>query len=84
MIIGVRVLVEEPSNSGIFCTKYEFSGIGWKTMAISVLSNLIEQNQIKIQTLHSFSTSYNLYTGDKKTIGELWLDNPYFKLDDLY
>lgn len=83
MIIGVRLLVEESNNSGNFNIKYEFSGDGWKVMALSVLQNFKEQKQIKIQTLHSFSTSQDLYTGIEKNVGQLWLDNPYFKLDDL-
>lgn len=82
-ILGVRILVETPINSGDYYVKYEFIGDNWKYNASKILPHFLNQNDVKIQTLHPFSTSYNLTTGQTMEPGNIWLDNHLFRLENL-
>ena len=84
VILGVRILIEAPELNGDFYVKYEFTGEDWVTNAAQYLPYYLGKKDVKIQTLHPFSTSYNLATGQEKEPGNLWLDNNYLKLEDLY
>jgi hypothetical protein len=79
VILGVRVLIE---NNGTYFTAYEFTGDSWRSDAKVILRNIIGYNY-KIQTLHEFSTSYNLHTGQELSPGKIWLDNLHFRIEDL-
>jgi hypothetical protein len=83
-ILGIRILIEAPELNGDFYVKYEFTGEDWTINASRVLPYYLGNKDVKIQTLHPFSTSYNLSTGQEKEPGNLWLDNNYLKLEDLY
>ena len=63
--------------------KHEFTGSNWKKDAMRVVSYYFALKDVKIQTLHPFSTSYNITTGQKKEPANLWLDNIYIKVEDL-
>jgi hypothetical protein len=82
-IIGVRILIRIP-NSDKYDISYEFKDDNWKQKSLNILSQYIDFNDIKIQTLHSFSTSYHLQTGQIQKPGNIWLDNSYFIIDNLY
>jgi hypothetical protein len=82
-IIGVRILIRIP-NSDEYYIKYEFKYDNWNENAINILSQYIGLNTIKIQTLHCFSKSYHLQSGQIQDPGDIWLDNPYFTIDSLY
>ena len=82
-ILGIRILVEEPINSGDYYVKHEFTGSNWKKDEMRVVSYYFALKDVKIQTLHPFSTSYNITTGQKKEPANLWLDNIYIKVEDL-
>jgi len=84
IILGIRILIEEPINSSDYYIKYEFISDDWITEAIQVLPYYLGRSGVKIQSLHPFSTSYNLSTGQEMETGNIWLDNQYLKLDDLY
>jgi hypothetical protein len=81
-IIGVRMLSEE--SDGSYYIKYEFTDDNWREHALRILPYFIGQSENKFQTLHSFSTSYNLYTGETIEPTNIWLDNPYFNIMLLY
>jgi hypothetical protein len=83
IILGVRVLIEKPQSSHNFFVEYEFSGDKWKENALEVLPYYLGKTGVKIQTLHSFSTSHNVQTGQEITPGNIWLDNQLFKITDL-
>lgn len=83
-ILGLRILIEMPYGGGDYYVKYEFTDTNWKQQAIKILPQFLGQKDVKIQTLHPFSSSHNLYTGQISEPSNLWLDNNYFKLDDLY
>ena len=82
-ILGVRILIGTPEYNGDFNVKHEFTGEDWIINALRVLPYYLGKRDVKIQTLHSFSTSYNLITGQYKEPGNIWLDNHYLKLEDL-
>jgi glucose-6-phosphate 1-dehydrogenase len=82
-MIGLRILIEKPYSSDYY-VKYEFKDANWKQQAIYYLPKYIGKKRIKIQTLHSFSTSYNLKTGNIIEPRNIWLDNIYIKVNDLY
>jgi hypothetical protein len=82
--LGIRILFEEPINSGDYYVQYEYTGDNWESNAAKVLPYFLGQKNTKIQTLHPFSTSHNIYTGTTHDVGQIWLDNPYFKLEDLF
>jgi hypothetical protein len=82
-ILGIRILIQAPELNGDYFVKHEFSGDRWKERAARVLPYFINLKEVKLQTLHPFSTSHDLYTGEERTPGSLWFDNHYFKLDDL-
>jgi hypothetical protein len=81
-ILGLRICVED-SASGDYFVEYEFTGDTWKEDAVLILPDFIKQTGVIIQTLHPFSTSHNLDTNAKEDVGNLWLNNPYFKIQDL-
>lgn len=81
-MIGLRILIKEPYSSDYY-VKYEFTDVNWKQQAIYYLPEYGKKG-IKIQTLHSFSTSYNLKTGNIIEPRNIWLDNIYIKVEDLY
>jgi hypothetical protein len=83
LILGVRILIEVPQISGDYYVEYELSGDNWKEKAVKILPKYLGQTNVKIQTLHSFTPSHNLYTGQIIKPGNIWLDNYYFKLDDI-
>jgi hypothetical protein len=82
-ILGIRILVEEPINSNDYYIKYEYTGDNWESLVANVLPYYLGNKQVKIQTLHPFSSSHNVYTGKTHDVGSLWLDNINFKLEDL-
>lgn len=82
-ILGVRILIGTPELNSHFNVKYEFIGDDWILNALHVLPYYLGKRDVQIQTLHPFSTSYNLTTGEYKEPGNLWLDNNYLKLEDL-
>jgi hypothetical protein len=82
-IIGLRILIEMPHGGGDYYIKYEFTDVNWKQQAIYYLPQFIGQKGVKIQTLHPFSTSHNLQTGQHETPGTLWLDNFYITVEQL-
>ena len=81
IILGLRILVEDPN--GDYYTKYEFVGPDWKINAARILPHYIGLKNVKLQTLHPFSTSYDLTTDREQEVGNVWLDNTYFRLEDL-
>jgi len=83
IILGIRILIEEPVDSGDYYVKHTFSGPNWKKNSFNTISNFIGRSNVKIQTLHPFSSSYNITTGKEKEPGNLWLDNKYIKLENL-
>jgi hypothetical protein len=83
-ILGIRILVETQHGGGSdYYVSYEFINENWKENAINTLPHYLGKPGVKIQTLHPFSSSHNLYTGQKMEPGNIWLDNNYFKLEDL-
>ncbi len=83
-ILGIRILIEAPQLNGDFYVKYEFTGDDWTLNASRVLPHYLGKKDVKIQTLHPFSTSYNLTSGQETVPGNLWLDNHHLKLKDIY
>ena len=82
-IIGVRILYRI-SKSDDYNILYEFTGDQWQKKCLKILSDHIGLKDVKIQTLHPFSTSFHLQTGQIQEPGDIWLDNPYFTIDSLY
>jgi hypothetical protein len=82
-ILGLRILIQAPELNGDYYVKHEFSGDRWKERAARVLPYFINHKEVKLQTLHPFSTSYNIHTGEEREPGNIWFDNNYFKLEDL-
>ncbi len=82
-ILGVRILVEIPHLNTEYYVEYEFTGDKWKENAIKILPKYLGYKDVKIQTLHSFTPSYNLHTGQIIKPGCIWFDNFYFKLEDI-
>lgn len=82
-ILGVRILIEAPELNRDYYVKYEFIGEDWALNASKVIPYYLGRKDVKIQTLHPFSTSYNLTTGQETAPGNLWLDNHHLKLEDL-
>jgi hypothetical protein len=82
-IIGLRILVEMPHGGGDYFVKYEFIDPNWRALALQVLPHFLGQKGVKIQTLHPFSTSHNINTGDIQEPGNIWLDNFYITLESL-
>ena len=84
IILGIRILVEAQYDGGCdYYVKYEFIDENWKKTAMDILPHFLGKVGVKIQTLHPFSSSHNLYTGQITEPSNLWLDNNYFKLEDL-
>jgi hypothetical protein len=79
-MIGLRILIETPYNSGNFYIQYEFTGPNWKRNAISYLPYYMGRRDIRFQTLHHFTSSE---TGAKYDVGDLWLENIYIKPEHL-
>lgn len=82
-IIGIRILIEIPQLTTEYYVKYEFTGNKWKESAIKILPDYLGYKDVKIQTLHLFTSSCNLYTGQIMKPSNIWLDNFYFKLEDI-
>ena len=82
-IIGVRILVKLPQDND-YLVQFEFKGDNWQKRALRVISEYIGVDRVKIQTLHPFSTSYHLQTGQIQEPGDIWIDNPYFTVDNLF
>jgi hypothetical protein len=78
-IVGIRILIEEPVNSGDYYVNHEFTGPNWQKKSFNTISNFIGRNNVKIQTLHPSSTSY----GEERESCNLWLDNKDIKLESL-
>jgi hypothetical protein len=83
LIIGLRILIEMPHGGGDYYVKYEFTDVNWKIEASQILPHFFGKSGVKIQTLHPFSTSHNIQTGKTEEPGNIWIDNFYFKLEDL-
>jgi hypothetical protein len=81
-VLGIRICLEQPA-AGDYFVKYEFTGDTWKEDAALILPDFLGKAGVIIQTLHHFSTSHNLTTKEKHNTGDLWLNNPYFKYQDL-
>ncbi len=56
IIKGLRILVSKPPMDDQYYVHYEFTGSNWRESAKSVLPNYIGQQNVKIQTLHPFSS----------------------------
>ena len=82
-ILGLRINIENPVNSGDYFVEYEFTGDTWREDAMLVLPHFIDKRGVMLQTLHPFSTSHNLATNQTIETGNLWLNNPYFTVHDL-
>jgi hypothetical protein len=78
-MLGLRILIESPYNSGNFYVQYEFTGPQWKRNALSYLPYYMGRRGIRFQTLHHFTSSYDIETGAKYYVGDLWLDNMYIR-----
>ena len=76
---GLRILIETPFNSGNFYIQYEFTGNNWKKNAASYLPYYMGRRDIRFQTLHHFTASYDIETGRKYDVGDIWLENIYIK-----
>jgi hypothetical protein len=83
-ILGLRILIEMPHGGGDYFVKYEFTAPNWKQQAMYYLPEFRGKPGVKIQTLHPFSTSYNIQTGKTQDTGNLWLDNFNIRVEDLY
>ena len=81
-VLGIRICLEQPAT-GDYLVKHEFTGDTWKENAALVLPHFLGKPGVVIQTLHPFSTSHNIATNEKHSTGNLWLNNPYFKYQDL-
>ena len=79
-IIGIRIL-NKVLHSDEYNILYEFKGTDWQERCLQILSEYIGLKDVKIQTLHPFSTSLHLQTGLIHEPGDIWLDNPYFTID---
>lgn len=82
-ILGLRILIEKPYNNHDYYTEYEFTGDNWKINAAQVLPYYLGRADIRFQTLHPFSTSHNIHTGQQITPGNIWLNNNLLKITDL-
>ena len=80
-ILGLRICVD--GGDGDYFVEYEFTEDTWKENAVLVLPDFLGKSGVIIQTLHPFTTSHNLDTNAKEDVGNLWLNNPYFKIQDL-
>jgi hypothetical protein len=56
IIKGLRILVSKPPMDDQYYVHYEFTGTNWRESAKFVLPNYIGQQNVKIQTLHQFSS----------------------------
>jgi len=74
-ILGIRILIEEPVDSGDYYVKHTFSGPNWKKNSFNTISNFIGCNNVKIQTLHP--------SDKERESCNLWLDNKDIKLENL-
>lgn len=83
-IQGLRILRSRRGDIDSFYTEHEFTGPNWKTKALFVVSNYLGQPNVIFQTLHPFSTSHNLNTGQKSGPSQIWLNNIHFKIQDLF
>lgn len=83
-MIGLRIIMETPHNSGNYYIQYEFTGINWKKNAAAYLPYYMGRRDIKFQTLHHFTSSFHIETGQKYNVGDLWLENIYIKPEHLY
>lgn len=83
IILGLRILIEMPHGGGDYYVKYEFTDTSWKEDAIKILPDFLGQENVKIQTLHSFTSSHNIITGKISEPTNIWLDNFYITLKDL-
>ena len=70
-ILGIRILIEEPVDSGDYYVKHTFTGPNWQKKSFNTVCNFTAGSNVKIQTLHPSSTSY----GEKRETCNLWLDN---------
>jgi hypothetical protein len=80
-ILGIRICFK--GANGDYFIEYEFTGDTWKENAVIVLPDFLGKSGVIIQTLHPFTTSHNLDTNAREDVGNLWLNNPYFKIQDL-
>lgn len=83
IICGIRILLLIPNSRYDYKVEHEFSGEDWKIRAIYILLLFIDKVDVKFQTLHSFSSSYNLQSGTLSYPSLVWLDNHFFKFEDL-
>lgn len=82
-ILGVRILIAMPQSSYDYILKHEFTGKRWKDEAVYILPHYLGKSDVKIQTLHYFTSSHNIQTGQVVEPTTIWLDNFNFKLEDL-
>jgi hypothetical protein len=47
-IVGIRILIEEPVNSGDYYVNHEFTGPNWKKNSFNTISNFIGRSNVKI------------------------------------
>jgi hypothetical protein len=78
-ILGLRIIMETPLNSGNFYIQYEFTGNNWKRNAAAYLPYYMGRRDIRLQTLHHFTSSYDIETGQKYNVGNIWLENIYIR-----
>lgn len=82
-ILGVRILILMPKSEYDFSIEYEFKDSQWKNEAVRILPYYLGKPDVKIQTLHYFTSSHNIQTGQITDPTTIWLDNFNFKLEDL-
>lgn len=79
-ILGIRILLLNTSLN--YEIKHEFVGLNWRLNAAFVLPYYKRLPGVKIQTLHHFGSSYNLFTGAISKPMDIWFDNHLFFLKD--
>jgi hypothetical protein len=85
LILGLRILLLIPNNfNNYYYVKYEFTGDNWRKDAMRIVSHYIDKEGVKIQTLHPFSESFNIQTGQINEASNIWLDNYYLNKNDLW
>jgi hypothetical protein len=83
IISGIRILTLSPNSRYDYRIEHEFVGENWKVRAIHILPLFLDKMDVKFQTLHIFSSSYNIQSGIVSEPSLIWLDSPFFNFDDL-
>jgi len=82
-ILGLRILTCAPHSYYDLHIEHEFIGTNWKQKALRIIPNYLGKPNIKFQTLHPFSSSYNIETEIVTKPSNIWLNNDNFKLESL-